>query len=170
VDRLDTWLNAQRGRRRLAIIAIAWYISGVLIGLSAYIVVANSSYLAGAAWTPMPTVAIVAITVLAAPAGVGIGLMADASYARKARRPNRKKGLPPFLMWRQIALPWLLIPTELTAMFAGDQGLPRSDREALALTQVVFAVALIALSVELWRYSRRFTKPVGMATLDGITE
>ena len=170
MDRLDTWLNAQRGRRRLVLIGISWYLWAVLLGFSAYAVVSSWASLSGASWTPVPIVAVVAIAVLAVPAAVWSGSMAAAIHAWKARRPNRKKGLPPFFMWRQMVLPLLLVPTEMNATFAVDPGMPISDRKALLLVQVVSCVAIIVLAAEVWRYSRRFTGPIALTNTNTLTE
>jgi hypothetical protein len=158
VDRLDTWLNAQRGWRRLAIIGVASYMPTFCLGfcVSGFCILAFSSSL-----PPMPVAAIVAIAILAFPAAVGFGSIMAVIYSRRARNPKRKKGLPPFFMWRQIALPWLLIPTLLNATLLNTQDRSTPDERALALLQVIFSIAMIALALETWRYGRRFTRPHG---------
>ena len=158
MDRLDTWLNGQRGWRRLAIIGVSSYMPTVCLGfcLMGFRILAFSSSL-----PPMPVAAIVAIAVLAIPAAVGFGSIMAVIYSRRARNPKRKKGLPPFFMWRQIALPWLLIPTLLNATLLNTQDRSTPDMRALALLQVISSVAIIALALETYRYSRRFSRPRG---------
>jgi hypothetical protein len=159
VDRLDTWLNAQRGWRRLAVIGVAWYWPTVWIAFFLWVFPRTS----------LPVLVIVAIAILALPAAVGLGSIMAVIYSRRARNPKRKKGLAPFFTWRQILLPWLLIPTLLNATLLNTQGRPTPDERVLALLQVIFAIAIFALVLETWRYSRRFTRPrgAGQPTLAG---
>jgi hypothetical protein len=166
VDRLDTWLNGQRGWRRLAIIGVSSYMPAVCLGfcVMGFCILGFSSSLPS-----MPVAAIGAIAILAIPAAVGFGSITAVIYSRRARNPRRKKGLPPFFMWRQIALPWLLIPTLLNATLLNTQDRSTPDLRALALLQVISSIAIIALAVETYRYSRRFTRPraAGRPTLAG---
>jgi hypothetical protein len=69
VDRLDTWLNAQRGWRRLAIIGVATYapIACLIFACLGFFSLLSSS------GPPVPVGAVVAIAVLSAPAAVGLG-------------------------------------------------------------------------------------------------
>ena len=158
MDRLDTWLNEQRGWRRLAIIGVSSYMPTVCLGfcVMGFFILGFSSSL-----PPMPVAAIVAIAVLAIPAAVGLGSIMAVIYSRRARNRKRKKGLPPFFMWRQIALPWLLIPTFLNAILLNTQDRSTPDVRALALLQVISSIAMIALALEIWRYGRRFSRPRG---------
>jgi hypothetical protein len=151
VDRLDTSLNAQRGWRRLAIFGMAWYLPIFLIAFC--VVVFPGS--------PTPVLAVVAIAILALPTAVGLGSIMAVVYSWRARNPRRKKGLAPFFMWRQMALPWLLIPTLLNATLLSAQGRSTPDDRALALLQVISSIAIFALALETYRYSRRFTRPRG---------
>ena len=164
MDRLDIWLNAQRGWRRLAVIGVSSYMPTVCLGfcVMGFWILGVSSSL-----PPMPVAAIVAIAILAIPAAVGLGSIMAVIYSRRARNTMRKKGLPPFFMWRQIALPWLLIPTLLNAILFNTQDRSAPDVRALALLQVISSIAIIALAVETYRYSRRFTRPraAGQPTL-----
>jgi hypothetical protein len=156
VDRLDTWLNAQRGWRRLAIIGVASYapIACLCFACLGFSLLSSSE-------PSIPVPAVLAIAILAIPAAVGVGSITAVIYSRRARNPKRKKGLLPFLMWRQIALPWLLIPTFLNAILLNTQDRSTLDERALALLQLVSSIAMIALAFETWRYSRRFTRPRG---------
>jgi hypothetical protein len=156
MDRLDTWLNAQRGWRRLAIIGVSSYMPTVCLGFCVMVFCILGF---GSSWPPMPVAAIVALAVLAIPAAVGFGSTLAVIYSRRARNPKRKKGLPPFFMWRQIALPWLLIPTFLNAILLNTQDRSTPDVRALALLQVISSIAMLALALETWRYGRRFTRP-----------
>jgi hypothetical protein len=142
VDRLDTWLNAQRGWRRLALIGVAWYLPVFCLGfcLSVFL----------PAWPPTPNPVLVAIALLALPGSVGLGSILAALHSRRARSPKRKKGLPPFLMWRQIALPWVLAAGLATTRVA-NQVAPGS--------LMISAIIIFALAVENWRYARRFITP-----------
>ena len=99
MDRLDTWLNAQRGWRRLALIGLATYapIACLGFGILGFFALFELILAFGAA-------AIVAIAALALPAAVGLGSISAAIYSRRARNPKRRKGQPPFFMWRFIAL------------------------------------------------------------------
>jgi MFS family permease len=163
MDRLDTWLNAQRGRRRLAVIGVSSHMPTFCLGFCVlgFCVLGSSSSL------PMPVAAIVAIALLAIPAAVGFGSIMAVIYSRRARNPRRKKGLPPFFMWRQIALPWLLIPTLLNATLLNTQDRSTPLERALALLQVISSIAIIALALETYRYSRRFarSREAGQPTL-----
>jgi NADH:ubiquinone oxidoreductase subunit K len=151
VDRLDTWLNAQRGWRRLATIGVAWYWPTVWIAFCFWVFPRTS----------LPVLVIVAIAILALPTAVGLGSIMAVIYSRRARNPKRKKGLAPFFMWRQIVLPWLLIPTLLNATLLNTQGRSTPDERALAFLMIIFSIAIIALALETYRYSRRFTRPRG---------
>jgi len=82
-----------------------------------------------------------------------------ALHSRRARRPGRKKGLPPFFMWRQIALPWVLVAGLAIGRIA-------PGNQALAGSQMISAIIMIALAVENWRYARRFTVPAAAAGVD----
>jgi hypothetical protein len=145
VDRFDTWLNAQRGWRRLAIVGVAWYWPTAAIGF--WLLLFSRT------WLPAPKPVLVAIAVLALPAAGGLGSVMAANYSRRARNPKRKKGLPPFFMWRQIALPWVL--------FAGLSATSVAPRNhAVPGLQMISGVIVIALAVETYRYSRRFTGPL----------
>jgi hypothetical protein len=159
VDRLDTWLNEQRGWRRLAVFAMAWYWPTVWIAFFFWVFPRTS----------LSVIVIVAIAMLALPAAVGLGSIMAVIYSRRARNRKRKKRLGPFFMWRQILLPWLMIPTLLNATLLNTQGRPTPDERVLVLLQVIFSIAIFALALETWRYSRRFTRPYepGQATLAG---
>ena len=158
MDRLDTWLNEQRGWRRLAVIEVSSYMPTVCLGfcVMGVCILGFSSSL-----PPMPVAAIGAIALLAIPAAVGFGSIMAVIYSRRARNPKRKKGLPPFFMWRQIALPWLLIPTFVNAILLNTQDRSNPDVRALALLEVISSIAMIGLALEIWRYGRRFTRPRG---------
>jgi hypothetical protein len=158
VDRLDTWLNAQRGWRRLAIIGVAWYWPTVCLGfcVSGFCTLAFSS-----SWPSMPALAIVAIAILAIPASVGVGSIMAVIYSRRARNPKRNKGLPPFLMWRQIAVPLVLLPTIAATTLTADHGPPATGGPRLAGLQMISGIIVIVLAVENYRYGRRFTRSPG---------
>jgi hypothetical protein len=158
MDRLDARLNEQRGWRRLAVIGVSSYMPTVCLGfcVMGVCILGFSSSL-----PPMPVAAIGAIALLAIPAAVGFGSIMAVIYSWRARNPNRKRGLPPFFMWRQIALPWLLIPTLLNATLLNTQDRSTPDERALALLQVISSIAIVVLALETWRYSRRFSRPRG---------
>jgi hypothetical protein len=79
VDRLDTWLNAQRGWRRLALIGATLYAPTFMTGFCAWLCV--GLWAGGAAQGPtLPALAIGAI--LAVPAALGLGSATAAIRAR----------------------------------------------------------------------------------------
>ena len=151
MDRLDTWLNAQRGWRRLAIIGVATYapIACLVFACLGFFSLLSSS------GPPVPVGAAVAIAVLAVPAAVGLGSITARIYSLRARSPKRRKGWPPFLMWRQISLLWMILAGIATAPLV-----PPGNR-AIALVHLIFAILVIPLAAESYRYSRRFIRPLG---------
>jgi hypothetical protein len=157
VDRLDTWLNAQRHWRRLALIGATLYPPTVLIGFSSWL--GFDLWATGASPDPtLPALAICAIVVLAVPVAVGLGSVRVVIYAREARNPRRKKALPPFLMWRTTALFSLMFATSLLAMLVANQDSLTTAHKILDGLQIIFAIGVIALAVETLRYSRRFAR------------
>jgi hypothetical protein len=159
VDRFDTWLNAQRGWRRLALIGAALYAPTVTIGFCSWL----GFELWAAEASPDPTLsalAICAIVLLGVPVALGLGSVRELIYAREARNPRRKKALPPFLTWRNTALFWLMFATFLLATRVADRGsgpLTTGHRVLVGL-QLFFAIALIAVCVETLRYHRRLAR------------
>jgi hypothetical protein len=158
VDRLDTWLNAQRGWRRLTIIGVATYAP---IACLSFACLAFFSLLSSSG-PSVPVRAVVAIAVLALPAAVGLGSITAMIYSRRARSPKRRKGLPPFLMWRQIALPWMILAGIATAPLT-----PPGNR-TIALVHLIFALLVVPLAAENYRYSRRFTRQLGEVELPAL--
>jgi hypothetical protein len=158
VDRLDTWLNAQRGWRRLAIIGVATYapIACLVFACLGFFSLLSSS------GPPVPVGAVVAIAVLAVPAAVGLGSITARIYSLRARSPKRRKGWPPFLMWRQISLLWMILAGIATAPLV-----PPGNR-AIALVHLIFAILVIPLAAETYRYSRRFTRALGEVKLPAL--
>ena len=155
MDRFDTWLNAQRGWRRLALIGAALYAPTFMVGF--YTWLGFDLWAAGASGDPTwPALAL--CVVLAAPVAVGLGSISAMIYARQARNPGRKKGLLPFLMWRTTALFWLMLATSLSATLVADHGSSTTTHRLLGGLQLLFAIALFALCVEILRYSRRFAR------------
>ena len=86
-----------------------------------------------------------------------------ALHSRRARNPGRKKGLPPFFMWRQLALPWVLIAGAAVGRID-----PRN--EDFVDFQMVSAIIVIALAVENVRYARRFTTPTALAEPSALAD
>jgi hypothetical protein len=155
VDRLDTWLNGQRGWRRLAIIGGTFYLPTVWLGICPALCVAAFR----SSGNPIPLPAIVAIAVLAIPAAVGFGSIMAVIHSRNVRNRKRKKGLPPFLLWRPIALAGVVLPTSGVNLWLANQDPPAHGNLNVAGFQLISAVIVIALAVENIRYSRRFIKP-----------
>jgi hypothetical protein len=147
VDRLDTWLNAQRGWRRLLLMIATWYGSTLVLccgvwGLS------TSEF-------TLPTLDAIVIAVVAIPGTVCIGLALAANYARRTRSPRRKKGQPPFLMWRTAVGVWLLSFELLITVF-----MPLHWRhKPVFVLAMIFLGAYFLLLVETLRYTDRFTGP-----------
>ena len=77
MDRLDIWLNAQRGWRRLAVIGVSSYMPTVCLGfcVMGFWILGVSSSL-----PPMPVAGIVAIALLAIPAAVGLGSITAVAF------------------------------------------------------------------------------------------
>jgi hypothetical protein len=155
VDRLDTWLNAQRGWRRLALIGATLYAPTFMTGF--YTRLCLGLWAGGASRGPTrPALAIGAI--LAVPAALGLGSVTAVIHARNARNPNRKQPLLPFLMWRTTALFWLMLATSLSATLVVDQSSSAASHRLLGGLSLIFALAVIALTVEILRYSGRFAR------------
>lgn len=154
MDRLDAWLNAQRGWRRLVLTVMAEYPLTIALGYVARLIIAFES--------PISTLDSAAIAVLALPGAIAVGSLMAALHARRAQNSRRKRGQPPFFVWRQIAAMWVLLGYLPTRMLLGQRiptwmllGQPpfRSD-EVLAL---IVSSGYFVLSMEAVRYRRRFT-------------
>jgi hypothetical protein len=155
VDRFDTWLNAQQGRRRLALIAVTGYVPTVMVGFYSWLCLAPW---AGGTFRGPTLSAFAVCAILAVPAAVGLSAVGAMLYARQARNPRGKQAVPPFLMWRMIAAFWLMLASSLSATFVADQGSSTASHRVLAGLQLIFAVAVIGLFVETLRYRRRFAR------------
>ena len=148
MDRLDTWLNAQRGWRRLLLMIATWY--GSTLAISYGIWGLSTSEFA------VPALDIAVIAVLAIPGAVCIGSVLATIYARRARNPRRKKGLPPFFMWRTTVGLWLLSSELLLGVF---EPAPRAPHVGY-LADVDLAGRLFPARTERHRrYTDRFTRP-----------
>jgi hypothetical protein len=64
----------------------------------------------------------------------------------------------PFLMWRTTALFWLMLATSLSATLVADQSSSAASHRLLSGLQLIFAIAVVALAVEVLRYRRRFAR------------
>ena len=95
------------------------------------------------------------IAVLAIPGAVCIGLAQSANYARSNRNPKRKKGQPPFFMWRTTLGLWLLNLDLSLGVFNPLHG---HHRSTFALA-VIFLGGYFLLLLETLRYTDRFTQP-----------
>lgn len=155
MDRFDTWLNTQRGWRRLALIAVAGYAPTVMVGFYSWLCL---GLWAGGASQGRTLSAFAICAILAVPAAACLSAVGAMLYARQARNPRRKQALPPFLMWRMTALFSLMLASSLSATFVADQGSSTASHRVLAGLQLIFAVAVIALFVETLRYRRRFAR------------
>jgi len=147
VDRLDTWLNAQRGWRRLLLMIATWYGSTLVLcrgvwGLS------TSEF-------TLPTLDAIVIAVIAVPGTVCIGLALAANYARSTRNARRKKGQPPFFMWRMTVAQWLLSFALLTTVFIPLY----SHHKTVFALQMISLAGFYLLILEIRRYTDRFTRP-----------
>lgn len=155
MDRLDTWLNAQRGWRRLLLIAVAGYAPTVMVGFYSWLCLGPW---AGGTFRG-PTLSAIAIcAILAVPAAVGLSAVGAMLYARQARNPRRKQASPPFLMWRMAALFWLMFTSPLSATFAAYQGSSTASHRVLGGLQLISAVAVITLFAETLRYRRHLAR------------
>jgi hypothetical protein len=147
VDRLDTWLNAQRGWRRLLLMIATWYGSTLVLGCSVWDL-STSEF-------PLTILDAVVIAVVALPGTVCIGLAQSANYARSTRNPKRKKGQPPFLMWRTAVGMWLLTFGLLITVFMP----PHWRHKPVFVLAVIFLGGYFLLVLETLRYTHRFTQP-----------
>jgi hypothetical protein len=147
VDRLDIWLNAQRGWRRLLLMLATCY--GSTLVLSYGIWGLSTSEFA------VPALDTALIAVLAIPGAVCIGSVMATSHARRARNPRRKKGQPPFFMWRTTVGLWLLSSELLLGIFNPPVG---HHRWVIWLMLILLGGYLL-LVLETLRYKERFTRP-----------
>jgi hypothetical protein len=146
VDRFDTWLNAQRGWRRLLLMIATWYASTLLLCCSVWML--STSEFA------LPALDATVIAVLAIPATICLGSAMAANYARRARNPRRKKGQPPFFMWRTAVGLWL-IPLDLLIGF----GPLREHHRTVFVLEMILVGGYLLLVAETRRYTDRFTRP-----------
>ena len=147
MDRLDTWLNAQRGWRRLLVLIATCY--GSTLVLSYGIWGLSTSEFA------VPALDTVLIAVLAIPGAVCIGSVMAKIDARRARNPRRKKGQPPFFMWRTTVGQWLLSSELLLGIFSPLYG---HHRWVIGL-MLILLCGFFLLVLETRRYTDRFTRP-----------
>lgn len=147
MDRLDTWLNAQRGWRRLLLMIATWYASTLLL--------CSSVWMLSTSEFTLPTFDAIVIAVLAIPGAVFIGLALAANYARHTRSPKRKKGQPPFLMWRTTVGLWLLTSELLITLFIPHHG----HHKSLFVLDMILLGGYLLLMAETRRYADRFTRP-----------
>jgi hypothetical protein len=147
VDRLDTWLNAQRGWRRLLLMIATWYGSALVLGRGVW-GLSTSEF-------ALPALDSIVIAVLALPGAVCIGSVMAVIYARHTRSPKRKKGQPPFFMWRTTLGLWLLSFDLSITVFLPTPGHHRS----ILVLAMVFLGGYLLLLLETRRYMDRFTRP-----------
>jgi len=76
-------------------------------------------------------------------------------YARQARSPRRKKGQPPFFMWRTTVGLWLLNLDLSLGVFNPLHG---HHRSTFALAMILLG-GYFVVAVETRRYTERFTRP-----------
>jgi len=147
VDRLDIWLNAQRGWRRLLLMIATWY--GSTLVLSYGIWGLSTSEFA------VPVLDTALIAVLAIPGAVCIGSILATIYARRARNTRRKKGQPPFFIWRTTVGQWLLSSELLLGIFNPPYG----HHMWVIWLMLILLLGFFLLVLETQRYTARFTRP-----------
>jgi hypothetical protein len=147
VDRLDTWLNAQRGWRRLLLMIATWYASTLLLCCCAWML-STSDF-------ALPALDATVIAILAIPATICLGSAMAANYARGARNPRRKKGQPPFFMWRTAVGLWL-IPFYVLIGFLSPF---RAHHRTVFVLEIILVGGYLLLVAETRRYTDRFTRP-----------
>ncbi len=149
MDRLDTWLNAQRGWRRLPLMIATWYGSTLSLGCSVW-ELSTSEF-------TLPVLDATVIAVLALPGAACIGSVLAANYARNALNPKRKKGLPPFFMWRTTVGLWLITFDLSIGALIPHHG----HHKAILALSMILVGGYFLLVVETHRYTGRFTRPRG---------
>ena len=103
----------------------------------------------------LPTLDAIVIAVVAIPGAVCIGLDLAANYARQTRNPKRKKGQPPFFMWRTAVGMWLLTFGLLITVFMP----PHWRHKPGFVLAMIFLGGYFLLLIETLRYTDRFTQP-----------
>jgi hypothetical protein len=154
VDRLDTWLNAQRGRRRLWLVCLNAYPAAVCIA----VIVMGSQNLTG---RQPPGIALIFWSLaLAVPGALPLGgliLLTRQRYERRARA--RGKFEPPFFLWRMTGYIFLLA-TAITIQQFGIAQPPgwQHERHVLDLISLVFLACAMILLLDGLRYTHRLRR------------
>jgi hypothetical protein len=150
VDRLDTWLNAQRGWRRLALLWLQLYLPSALI-INAYLSWRNlfaeqtsGTELVWLLTLPFPCAAVL----------IGPRLLAQARMERRARK--RGSFLPPLLSWRFTGfLLFLAAEMILPAIAVANPFGWKHQHRLVGMIMFICAICFIVLSLENVRYIRR---------------
>jgi hypothetical protein len=161
VDRLDAWLNAQRGWRRLALVWLQLY--------PASIVIANG-YLTWRNRTPdqPPAISYVSLLTLAVPVATVLAVPFLLLRTARVRRIRRRGGLvEPFLSWRFTALFLLLAGSMTLGVIINDHGVGwRQQHEALWNVVMALAIAAVVLGLETFRYAHCLRRPANQPAND----
>jgi hypothetical protein len=150
VDRLDTWLNAQRGWRRLALLWLQLYLPSILI---------INAYLSGRNLVAEQTSGTELVWLLALPfpcAAVLIGpvLLAQARRERRARK--RGSFSPPLLSWRFTGF-FLFLAAEMTipTIAVANTFDWKQQHRLVGMIALICSICLIVMFLENFRYIRR---------------
>ena len=156
MDRLDTWLNAQRGWRCFALSWAQLYAPALLM-VNAYLGWRN---LPSGQASEMQYVWLLALAVPCAAVLAGPLLLLRAA---RERRVSRRGGFSePFLSWR-LTLMFLLIGSSVTLVaFINGHGLGwEQQHNGLWTVALILPICALALGLETFRYARRIRRANG---------
>jgi hypothetical protein len=151
VDRLDAWLNAQRGWRRFALMWLWLYPLGWLVGdiwLGGENLISDRSPSTGYLYW---------FAVLSIPVALTLAALALPMRAAHARsRARRGKSQEPMVTWRWMGCLILMTSNSTVAACMENQAVIWKRQHPLAASiSLVLAVCLLALLLENFRYTRR---------------
>jgi hypothetical protein len=153
VDRLDTWLNAQRGWRRLGLLWLQTFPASILV-VNAYLGWRglSDSQPAGTEWVWLVALAVPCTTVLA-----GVVLLLRPGSERRAG--SRGRFVQPLFSWRGTGFILLLASSKVADVYVTSAPYDWKQRHhALSAILMVLIIGACVLGFENFRYIRRMRR------------
>jgi hypothetical protein len=145
VDRLDAWLNGQRGRSRLALLWLQSYPVTVALGVVAW-----------ANWQPnaTPLGIVLGGALLACPCAIPLSLVAVAVDRWRTRRSAKPR--LPLIAWRSFVFGTLCAANAtIAAISVNETRAWHQQHRRLDIVMIAFCICLFVLVIETSSYTRR---------------